>query len=185
MSRSLGDHAVSDIGVSAEAEMTQSEIVDSDRCLILASDGVWEFITSQEAVDIVYKHRKDATAACKALIKESARRWKETEGNYRDDITAIVVFLPLFSRIAKGGKGTAMFDVHGEKKDREEVSFKANEERVEPRPSAIMREQAALEKSSPAAFIRRRLSVDDSHNLSAAAARASESVLERGDDDDA
>ena len=43
----------------------------------------------QEAIDIVYKHRKDATAASKALIAESAARWKREEGNYRDDITAM------------------------------------------------------------------------------------------------
>ena len=34
--------------------------------------------------------------AAELLIAESARRWKWAEGDYRDDITAIVVFLPCF-----------------------------------------------------------------------------------------
>ncbi len=37
----------------------------------------------------------NATAATKALIKESAARWKSAEGNYRDDISAIVVSTPV------------------------------------------------------------------------------------------
>ena len=38
----------------------------------------------------------DASEACAALIDESARRWQDAEGNYRDDITAIVCHFPLF-----------------------------------------------------------------------------------------
>ena len=37
-----------------------------------------------------------ATEACTALVKEAAACWKRFEGTYRDDITAIVVFLPCF-----------------------------------------------------------------------------------------
>ena len=72
-----------------------------DRCLILASDGVWEFITSQEAVQIVQKHGS-APAACRALITEATQRWRKEEGNYRDDITAIVVLMPLLEGLSDG-----------------------------------------------------------------------------------
>jgi hypothetical protein len=97
--------------------------------LIAASDGVWEFITSEEALALVWQHRDDASKAraaprhddawlrlllrlrlrlvrslrfcaaqaSKLLIEESTIRWRKAEGNYRDDITAIVVFLPIFS----------------------------------------------------------------------------------------
>ena len=53
--------------------------------------------SSQEAVDIVgaiYRAGKPAKAACTTLIAHSALRWRREEGNYRDDITAIVVYLP-------------------------------------------------------------------------------------------
>ena len=53
-----------------------------------------EFVTSEEALAIVQAKAGDASAAAKALIRESSARWKAMEGNYRDDI-AIVVFLPV------------------------------------------------------------------------------------------
>lgn len=34
-----------------------------------------------------------ASDACEVLIKEAMDRWKEKEGDYRDDITAIIVKL--------------------------------------------------------------------------------------------
>ena len=67
---------------------------DEDALLVLASDGVWEFITSEEAIEIVSAH-EGAQQGCIALINESTKRWRKEEGNYRDDITAIVVHLPL------------------------------------------------------------------------------------------
>ena len=44
----------------------------------------------------IVMHHHDASEACVALIDESARLWREAEGNYRDDITAIVVHAPFF-----------------------------------------------------------------------------------------
>ena len=55
--------------------------------------GVWEFISSEEACSLIAGH-KNATEACSALVIEAAARWKRYEGSYRDDITAIVAFLP-------------------------------------------------------------------------------------------
>lgn len=66
--------------------------------MILASDGVWEFIYSQEAVDIVsgvLREGRTVTEACQELIEQSAQRWVEEEGDYRDDITAIIIRFPL------------------------------------------------------------------------------------------
>lgn len=105
MSRSLGDHGVAEVGVTAEPVMVTDAITPEDEMLILASDGVWEFITSQEAVAICQAKHPNATAATKALIKESAARWKSAEGNYRDDISAIVVFLPIFDGLSESLTG--------------------------------------------------------------------------------
>ena len=44
--------------------------------VILASDGVWEFITSEEAVAMCQSKHPNATAATKLLIRESNARWK-------------------------------------------------------------------------------------------------------------
>jgi len=95
MSRSIGDHAVKDVGVMAEPVVTSHEIQEEDDFLILASDGVWEFISSEEAVDIVGKNiSKGSTTACQLLIEAAAEKWHQEEGDYRDDITALVVQLP-------------------------------------------------------------------------------------------
>ena len=47
------------------------------------------------------RRHQGATAACKQLIQESAKRWREEEGDYRDDITAVVLFLPLMDLLGK------------------------------------------------------------------------------------
>ena len=92
MGRSLGDHAVKHVGVIAKPEVTFYDIQENDEYIILASDGVWEFIDSPEAVDIVSRYiEKGATKACEILIENAAERWRDEEGDYRDDITALVI----------------------------------------------------------------------------------------------
>ena len=66
MSRSLGDHGVAEVGVTADPEIVEADITDQDSVLILASDGVWEFISSEEAVLICQTKHPNATAATKA-----------------------------------------------------------------------------------------------------------------------
>eukprot|EP00964_Phaeocystis_antarctica_P024845 scaffold13925_cov80-Phaeocystis_antarctica.AAC.1 len=103
MSRSLGDGLCKDYGCIPDPEIQhfslklppkagpQGEEVDS--FLIVASDGVWEFITSQEACEIVSKC-ESASDAVENLVNEACARWRQFEGSYRDDITAIIVYLP-------------------------------------------------------------------------------------------
>jgi serine/threonine protein phosphatase PrpC len=95
MARSIGDHAVATVGVIADPVVSRHTITAEDDFMILASDGVWEFLSSQQAVAIVGEHlERGATKACQALIEAAASRWHDEEGEYRDDITAIVVRLP-------------------------------------------------------------------------------------------
>ena len=112
MARSIGDHAVKGVGVIAEPVVTTHTIGEYDEYMILATDGVWEFMTRQDAVVIVGKHLYNSTtttddsaaaaggggscgasSACEALIKAASEKWHEHEGDYRDDITAIVIRL--------------------------------------------------------------------------------------------
>eukprot|EP00903_Cladosiphon_okamuranus_P013274 g12376.t1 len=55
MARSIGDHAVKDVGVIATPEIQVRNVTKGDAFLILASDGVWEFMENQEVIDIVQR----------------------------------------------------------------------------------------------------------------------------------
>ena len=84
------------MGVIPEPEVLQFQIEPESKFMILASDGVWEFITSDEAVDIVQKslaEGADCDMACQTLIEQAARNWQREEGDYRDDVSILSNFL--------------------------------------------------------------------------------------------
>ncbi|CAG9319239.1 unnamed protein product [Blepharisma stoltei] len=94
MSRSIGDLVAKSVGVSAEPEIVIRKLEPQDKFIILASDGVWEFISSQEAVDIVKESWESGKteACCDRLVKEAVIRWQKEDESI-DDITVIVIFL--------------------------------------------------------------------------------------------
>ena len=111
MARSIGDHAVKGVGVIAEPVVLSHRIDPSvDEFVIMATDGVWEFIDSDVAVGIVADRLGQgggASGACEALIDAAVGRWHEVEGCYRDDITAIVIRLgDLWAERGGDRKGT-------------------------------------------------------------------------------
>jgi serine/threonine protein phosphatase PrpC len=59
--------------------------------LIVATDGLWEFVSDQEAVDIVAR-AGEPSAAVNALIREATTRWLANE-KVVDDISVCVAFL--------------------------------------------------------------------------------------------
>jgi serine/threonine protein phosphatase PrpC len=104
MARSIGDHAAKKVGVIASPEVKVYDLNGDDLFMILATDGLWEFISSQEATEIVWgvlQSGGGATKATKVLIETAALRWLKFEGNYRDDITVIVITLPCFDHVAQ------------------------------------------------------------------------------------
>ncbi|EFN51169.1 hypothetical protein CHLNCDRAFT_55285 [Chlorella variabilis] len=66
MSRALGDAVAHTVGVSSEPETSVVELCPQDKWLLLATDGVWEFMEPQLAVDIV-SGCKDAEEACRMV----------------------------------------------------------------------------------------------------------------------
>ena len=61
---------------------------------MIASDGIWEFITNEKCVEIVSKYwmLDDADGACKELTELAIEHWKR-EDEVIDDITLYVIFL--------------------------------------------------------------------------------------------
>lgn len=89
--RSIGDALAEELGVFAEPEMLTREIQPEDKILVLASDGVYEFLTNQSVIDICAKF-KDPLEACRAVVAEAYELWLQYELR-TDDITIICIFI--------------------------------------------------------------------------------------------
>ncbi|KAI3863680.1 hypothetical protein MKW98_031272, partial [Papaver atlanticum] len=100
MSRALGDFCVKDFGVISVPEVTQRSITSKDQFIILATDGVWDVISNQEAVEIV-SSTPDKRKAAKRIVECAARAWKrKRRGIAADDISAICLFFHPYASTA-------------------------------------------------------------------------------------
>ena len=54
MTRSFGDAIAARVGVNAVPEIKEFTLTTDDKIIVLASDGVWEFLENQEVANIVY-----------------------------------------------------------------------------------------------------------------------------------
>ena len=93
MSRSIGDMDAKKIGVIPNPQIVEYSINNSSKYMLICSDGVWEFISNEDAMKIGNKFylRNDAMGLCQELYKKSVDFW-EKEDECIDDITAIAVF---------------------------------------------------------------------------------------------
>ncbi len=94
MSRSFGDEIAHKIGVIVDPEIMEYYFLREDKFIILGSDGIWEFISNDEVVDIVkdYYLQNNIEGAIEYLYNESSKRWIMEE-EVIDDITIIIIFL--------------------------------------------------------------------------------------------
>ncbi|CAL9192645.1 unnamed protein product [Musa hybrid cultivar] len=92
--------------LSAEPSISVQPMQPQDLFLIFASDGLWEHLSNQEAVDIVHNnpHSGIARRLIKAALREAAKKRemrysdlnkidRGVRRHFHDDITVIVVFL--------------------------------------------------------------------------------------------
>ncbi|KAK9055041.1 hypothetical protein SSX86_026121 [Deinandra increscens subsp. villosa] len=87
--RSIGDSIAETIGVVANPEIVALDLTPEHLFFVIASDGVFEFLSSQAVVDMVSSYT-DPRDACAAIVAESYRLWLQYETR-TDDITIIVV----------------------------------------------------------------------------------------------
>ena len=91
--RSLGDSIAKELGVSAEPELTHLDLSNGKtKCIIIASDGVFEFVTNDEVVDICEEFYPDCDRASKEIVKLSYNKWA-IEDDRADDVTVIVAYV--------------------------------------------------------------------------------------------
>ncbi|CAL4907628.1 unnamed protein product [Urochloa decumbens] len=92
MSRAFGDYSVKDYGVISAPEVTQRRITSRDQFVILATDGVWDVLSNEEAVQIVAGTPERGKAA-KRLVECAVRAWRRRRrGIAVDDCSAICLF---------------------------------------------------------------------------------------------
>ena len=89
MSRSIGDFITTTLGIMPVSKFIEEKIDSDTKFIIIASDGVWEFLDNQKVADMVMPFYEKNV--CKALIKESTDWWNK-EDVVVDDITVIAVF---------------------------------------------------------------------------------------------
>ena len=90
--RSLGDVVAHTAGVISEPEFTEFELdPESDKFLVVATDGLWEFVTNEETVEIV-EGQVGPAQAVDTLVTEAGTRWMAEE-QVIDDTTVIVANL--------------------------------------------------------------------------------------------
>lgn len=145
--RSIGDAFAEELGVVASPEMLTRELTPEDKIIVLASDGVFEFLTNQSVIDICAKFT-DPLEACRAVVAESYELWLQYELR-TDDITIICMFVDGVDSAGALKASSAAIDINP--KDLEAVgSCESAEEMCDPlishstRPT---RKNMTLEKS--------------------------------------
>ena len=94
MSRSFGDNLAHTIGVINMPEVKSYEYTGGEKFIVIATDSIWQYIDSDECVEIIkefYEKNLDAIGALNSLVTEAIKRWKKEE-NKIEDITAVVIF---------------------------------------------------------------------------------------------
>ena len=94
IARSIGDLDAASLGVISEPEFCQKSIKKEMNFIVIASDGVWEYLENKNVCHIVKGFFSNGTAkeASEELVKKSREIW-DKKGKEVDDITAIVIFL--------------------------------------------------------------------------------------------
>ncbi|GAV63729.1 PP2C domain-containing protein [Cephalotus follicularis] len=90
----------------AEPTILVQKVYPEDRFLIFASDGLWEHLSNQEAVDVVHNCPRNGVARklIKAALREAAKKRemrysdlkkidRGVRRHFHDDITVVVLFL--------------------------------------------------------------------------------------------
>uniref|UniRef100_A0A1J3I089 protein-serine/threonine phosphatase n=1 Tax=Noccaea caerulescens TaxID=107243 RepID=A0A1J3I089_NOCCA len=114
--------------LSGEPSITVHDLQPDDQFLIFASDGLWEQLSNQEAVEIVQNHPRNGIAKrlVKAALHEAAKKRemrysdlnkieRGVRRHFHDDITVVVLFLDtnLLSKASSSLRKPASVSIRG------------------------------------------------------------------------
>ena len=94
MSRSIGDIVSKELGVISEPDIITFDIRDDCNYIILGSDGVWEYLSSERVVNIAkrFYKKRDGEKMCRDIIHRSTDLFLENEHRI-DDISVSIIYL--------------------------------------------------------------------------------------------
>ncbi|KAL0558290.1 hypothetical protein IC582_002846 [Cucumis melo] len=93
ISRSFGDFCVKHFGLISMPDVTQRSVTNKDLFVILATDGIWDVVSNQEAVQIVHS-TVDRKKSAQRLVDYATCAWKQKRpGIAADDMSVIVLYL--------------------------------------------------------------------------------------------
>jgi len=92
ISRSLGDKIAEKIGVISEPEFIEAEINKNSKYIIMGSDGVFEYLTNNDILEISnkYLNNDNLQKECKIIVEKTATLFRQKE-NRVDDITINII----------------------------------------------------------------------------------------------
>ena len=96
MSRSIGDGMAKKLGVLGEPDIYEYHLNENDKFIICATDGVWEYLSNEDVMNIVkesYINGNKAEEACDILVKSATNIWKKENTKTVDDISCAILFL--------------------------------------------------------------------------------------------
>jgi serine/threonine protein phosphatase PrpC len=93
MSRSIGDLKGKECGLIAEPEIIEFILDDRSKYMIICSDGVWEFLSNENVMEIANKcYIEDNIDKLNDKLIKKSQYWWDKEDVIRDDITVVTVF---------------------------------------------------------------------------------------------
>ncbi|KAI7743002.1 hypothetical protein M8C21_032667 [Ambrosia artemisiifolia] len=93
LSRAFGDFFVKDFGLISEPDVIQRTLTTRDHFVILATDGLWDVVSNEKAVEIVSSSAAERDESAKRLVEYAASQWKSKRPGFAaDDISVVCIF---------------------------------------------------------------------------------------------
>lgn len=84
VTRAFGDHALTRVGLVATPHIVKYNLKPFDKYLVIASDGIWDELSDQDAVDLCHDDL-DTKKICQTIVKMALTRGS------KDNISCIVL----------------------------------------------------------------------------------------------
>ena len=67
------------VGCSCEPDITQTILTPNDKIVLLASDGIWEFLSNVQVANVAFPYfeKESPEAAANALVSVALQQWKK------------------------------------------------------------------------------------------------------------